>query len=81
MINIRMYEFNLDSLGDIDLISQTQYMKAAGVSKDYINKIFNNRAPMKLLTAKFIISLAYNIPVRDNEKMQELLEKHFKIVK
>lgn len=81
MINIRMFNLNLDNLGDISLISQQQYVKALGLSQDYMNKVFNNRAPVKLSTAKCIISLAYNIPIRDSEQMQELLAKHFTIVK
>lgn len=81
MKNVRMYELNTENLGDIGLISQTQYVNATGLSQDYINKVFNGKLAIKLSTAKFIISLAYNIPVRDNEQMQQLLEKHFTIVK
>ena len=81
MTNIRMYKLNLDNLGDIELISQQQYIKALGLSQDYINKVFNEKLAVKLSTAKCIISLAYNISVRDNEQMKELLEKHFTIVK
>ena len=81
MKNIRMYKLNLENLGDIGLISQTQYKKALGLSADYVNRIFTNKLAIKLSTAKCLISLAYNISVRDSEQMQELLEKHFIIVK
>lgn len=81
MTNVRMYRLNLDNLGEIELISQQQYIKASGLSQDYINKVFNAKLAVKLAIAKFIISLAYNISVRDNEQMQKLLDKHFTLVK
>ena len=76
-----MYELNLENLGDLKLITQTQYAEALGLSIEYIDKVFNGKLAVKLSTAKCIISLAYNIPVRDSEQMQELLTKHFKMVR
>lgn len=73
----KMYKLNLENIGDLKLITQTQYADALGLSFDYINKVFNNKLDVKLSTAKCIISLAYNIPVRDSELMQKLLAKHF----
>lgn len=81
MIYVKMYKLNLDNLGDIGLISQKQYATAMGLSSAYINKVFNGKLAIKLSTAKCIISIAYNISVRDSEQMQELLEKHFTIFK
>lgn len=72
-----MYELNLENIGDLKLITQTQYAEALGLTTEYINKVFNNKLNVKLPTAKCIISLAYNIPVRDSELMLELLAKHF----
>ena len=76
-----MYELNLKNLGDLGLIQQTQYAEQLGLTREYINKVFNGKLAVKLLTAKCIISLAYNITVRDNEQMKELLTKHFTLVK
>ena len=76
-----MYELNLDNLGDLKLINQTQYAEAFGLTVDYINKVFNGKLAVKLTTAKCMISLAYNITVRDSDQMKELLAKHFTLVK
>ena len=76
-----MFELNLNNLGDLKLINQTQYAEAFGLTVDYINKVFNGKLAVKLLTAKGMISLAYNIPVRDSDQMKELLAKHFTLVK
>lgn len=76
-----MYELNLDNLGDLGLISQTNYAESLGLTVDYINRVFNGKLAVKLPTAKCIISLAYNIPVRDSDLMKELLAKHFTAIK
>ena len=76
-----MYELNLDNLGDLGLLNQKQYATSLGLSIDYINKVFNNKLAVKLNNAKAMISLAYNISVRDSEQMLELLDKHFTKVK
>ena len=76
-----MYELNLDSIGDLGLISQTQYAESLGLTFEYINKVFNGKLAVKLHTAKAIISLAYNISVRNSEQMLELLDKHFTKIK
>lgn len=76
-----MYQLNLDNLDDLKLINQTQYAEAFGFTVDYINKVFNGKLAVKLLTAKGMISLAYNISVRNNDQMKELLAKHFTLVK
>lgn len=76
-----MYELNLENIGELGLISQTQYAEQLGVTVDYINKVFNAKLAAKLLTVKGIISLAYNISIRDNDQMKELLAKHFTLVK
>lgn len=81
MQNIGMYELNLENVGDLKLISQMKYAESLGLSNVYLNKIFNNNSRLKLSTAKCIISLAYDISVRDSEQMQELLDKHFTRVK
>lgn len=76
-----MYELNLDNLADLALISQIQYAECLGLTPVYINKVFNGKLAVKLPTAKCIISLAYNIPVRDSDQMKELLAKHFTAIK
>lgn len=76
-----MYGLNLENIGELGLISQTQYAEQLGVTVDYINRVFNGKLAVKLITAKGIISLAYNITMRGNEQMQELLEKHFTVIK
>lgn len=75
--NAKKYKLNKDDLGILDLFSQKKYADALGLSTVFLNKIFNNKVVVKLGTAKGIISLAYDISVRDNERMQELLKKHF----
>jgi hypothetical protein len=81
MQNIGMYKLNLENVGDLKLISQMQYAEVLGLSNVYLNKIFNNKSLLKLSTAKCIISLVYDISVRDSERMQELVDKHFIRVK
>lgn len=80
MTNAKKYRLNKENLDTLDLFSQKKYADALGLSTVFLNKIFNNNAVVKLGTAKGIISLAYDISVRDNERMQELLEKHFTVV-
>lgn len=72
-----MYQLNLENIGDIGLIKQVEYAEQLGLTTVYINKVFKGEFAVKLATAKGMISLAYNISVRDNEQMKELLEKHF----
>lgn len=76
-----MYELNLKNIGELGLISQTKYSEELGLSTVYINKVFKGEFPVKLLTAKGIISLAYNVAIRGNDQMKELLDKHFTLVK
>ena len=76
-----MYELNLDNIGDLGLIQQAQYAENLGLTTVYINRVFKGKLAVKLGTAKSIISLAYNISVRNSEQMQELLAKHFTLVK
>ncbi len=72
-----MYRIKLDNISDLGLISQMQYAEVLGLTNVYINYIFRGKKTIRLLVAKGIISLAYNISVRNSEQMQELLEKHF----
>lgn len=81
MTNAKKYILNKENLETLDLFSQKKYADTLGLSSVFLNKIFNNTAVVKLGTAKGIISLAYDISVRDNDRMQELLEKHFIRVK
>lgn len=79
MYKIKMYLIKPENTQDLSLIKQIDYSKSLGVSPEYINKILSGRMKTKLSIAKGIISMAYNIPVRDNEQMQNLLDRHFKI--
>lgn len=81
MANSKMYELNTDNLGTLDLFAQKKYSECTDLSTVYINNMFKRKLPVKLLTAKAIISMAYDISMRDSEQMQELLEKHFIRVK
>lgn len=76
-----MYELNLKNIGELGLISQAKYAEELGLTTVYINRVFKGELPVKLITAKGIISLAYNITIRGNDQMKELLEKHFTLVK
>ena len=77
MAKSKMYELNTDNLGILDLFSQKKYADCTGLTETYINAMFRKRYSVKLVTAKAIISMAYDISIRDSEQMAELLEKHF----
>ena len=79
MYKINMYVIKSENIQELSLIKQIDYSKSLGVSPEYINKILAGTLKTKLAIAKGMISMAYNISVRDNEQMQSLLEKHFKI--
>lgn len=72
-----MYKIKSENLNELSIISQMQYAEVLGLTNVYINLIFRGKKSVKLVIAKSIISLAYNISVRNSEQMQELLEKHF----
>lgn len=72
-----MYKIKSENLNELSIISQMQYAEVLGLTNVYINLIFRGKKSIKLVIAKSIISLAYNISVRNSEQMQELLEKHF----
>lgn len=76
-----MYELNLENIGELGLISQSKYAEELGLTTVYLNQIFKGKLAVKLTTAKCMISLAYNITVRGNDQMKELLDKHFTLVK
>ena len=76
-----MYELNLKNIDDLSLMPQTVIAENLGLTREYINKVFNGKLAVKLSTAKCIISLVYNISVRNSEQMQELLQKHFTEIK
>lgn len=73
----KIYKVNLDYVDDFKMIKTKEYMKQLGICKEYINRMFNQQRNLKLTTAKSLISLVYNIPVRDSDQMRELLAKHF----
>ena len=72
-----MYKIKSENLNELSIISQMQYAEVLGLTNVYINLIFRGKKSVKLVIAKSIISLAYNISVRNSDQMQELLEKHF----
>lgn len=69
----KIREENLETLSRIKLIA---YSELLGLSVPVLSLLFNGKSTTKLSTAKAIISVAYNISVT-NEKMDELVEKHF----
>lgn len=76
-----MYELNLENIDDLSLMPQTVIAENLGFTREYVNKVFNGKLAVKLSTAKCIISLVYNISVRNSDQMKELLAKHFTAIK
>jgi len=71
-----MYRIRLENFKELSYIKPTVYADFLGLSPNNIYILFRGESTTKLSTAKGIISVAYKIPLTD-EKMDELLEKHF----
>lgn len=73
----KIYMVNPEYADELKIIKNKEYMKQLGLSPEFLTRMFNQKRNLKLSTAKCFISLAYNISVRDNEQMKELLDRHF----
>lgn len=71
-----MYKIKENTVDRLTCIKSTAYAQILGLTSTVLSLLFNGKSTTKLSTAKGIISVAYNIPLTD-EKMEELLEKHF----
>lgn len=71
-----MYKINEANIENLSYIKPIFYSETLGLTLTLLYQLFNGKCTTKLSTAKSIISIAYNIPVSD-EKMNQLLEKHF----
>lgn len=71
-----MYKIKEENIEKLTYIKPMFYSEVLGLTPTLIYQLFGGKCTTKLSTAKAIISIAYNIPVTD-EKMDELLEKHF----
>lgn len=71
-----MYKINKENLEKLSYIKPIYYSETLGITPNMVYILFRGEKTTKLGTAKGIISIAYNIPLTD-EKMEELLEKHF----
>lgn len=71
-----MYKIKENAVDRLTCIKSTAYAQILGLTSTVLSLLFNGKSTTKLSTAKGIISVAYNIPLTD-EKMEELLEKHF----
>lgn len=72
---IRGY-FREERMDRIKVIKAIEYSKQLGMGKCYMSSLYNGRNPIRLVHAKAIISVCYNIPFRDS-RMNELLNYHF----
>lgn len=72
-----MYNLILEKKGKLEMPTNRYYAKELGITESYISKALKGELPIKTPLAKGIISIAYGIPIND-EQMKELLEKHFK---
>lgn len=75
-----MYKINLENSEKLLSVKTSYYINALGIAPNSLYVIFRGEATTKEATAKAIISIAYDILLTD-EKMDELLEKHFIKVK
>lgn len=75
-----MYQIILDNKGRIDGIVNNFYAETLGITPQYVSNVLTGKLAARETIAKGILSVAYNIPLTD-EKMNELLEKHFIKVK
>lgn len=75
----KMYKIKTENLEDLSYIKPTKYAELLGLTPNIIYIIFRGDATTKLATAKAIISIAYRVAITD-ERMNELLEKHFEKV-
>lgn len=71
-----MYKIKEENVETLTRIKLTAYSQLLGITSSVLSLLFNCKSTTKLSTAKAIISVAYNISVTD-EKMDELVEKHF----
>lgn len=75
-----MYRIKEENIGQLTYVKTSYYSEILGLTPVLLYQLFGGKATTKLSTAKGIISIAYSIPLTD-EKMGELLEKHFTKVK
>lgn len=71
-----MYKIKLEEAEKINKITGVYYTEILGISGPYISNVLNGKVAAKEPTVKGILSIVYNIAI-DDDKMQELLEKHF----
>lgn len=71
-----MYNIKLDEKGQIGIATNRYYAKQLGLTEEYVGKVLNGKLATKTPVAKGILSIAYHIPLTD-EKMEELINKHF----
>lgn len=71
-----MYKINEENLGELSYIKPTTYATLLGLTPNLIYILFRGESTTKLSTAKGILSIAYHLPLTD-ERMNQLLEKHF----
>lgn len=71
-----MYKIKTDNINRIKALPNRYYADVLGVTEQYICSILKGKTPVKTSIAKGIISTAYYISL-DDERMDELLRKHF----
>lgn len=71
-----MYKIKIKEKSRLEIIKNKYYADTLEITNEYVGKVLNGKLPVKAPIAKGIISILYSIPIND-DKMQELLEKHF----
>lgn len=74
-----MYRIKEENLGRIGILVNKSYADILGITPQYISNILTGKLAVKQNIAKGILSIAYNIPIGD-EEIDILLEKHFEKV-
>lgn len=71
-----MYRIKLEETGRIAIVTIKYYSEILGITPQYLSNVFAGKLAVKETIAKGVIAIAYNITL-DDEKMAQLLEKHF----
>lgn len=71
-----MYKIIVENLGRLKMPTNIYYAEILGITTSYISNILGGKLAVKETIAKGMIAVAYNITL-DDERMTELLEKHF----